>query len=34
MTPSPIYVCSRDGRVVRLDRDGESWAARTVLDGV
>ena len=28
-----IYACSRDGRVVRLRREGR-WAARTVLDGV
>ena len=34
MTPPPIYVCSRDGQVVRLGRDGQSWTARTVLDGV
>jgi hypothetical protein len=34
MTAPPIFVCSGDGRVVRLDRDGQSWAARTVLDGV
>jgi hypothetical protein len=29
----PAYVCSRDDRVTRLDRDG-SWSARPVLDGV
>jgi hypothetical protein len=28
------YLCSRDERVTRLDRDGQSWAAHTVLDGV
>jgi hypothetical protein len=29
-----VYVCSRDDRVTRLDRDGGSWAAQPVLDGV
>ena len=28
------YLCSRDDRVTRLDWDGQSWAARPVLDGV
>ena len=28
------YLCSRDERVTRLDWDGGSWAAHTVLDGV
>jgi hypothetical protein len=30
----PAYVCSRDECVTRLDWDGQSWAARPVLDGV
>src|SRR3954469_17395059 len=28
------YLCSRDNRVTRLERDGHSWAAHPVLDGV
>src|SRR5436190_1238039 len=28
------YLCSRDNRVTRLERDGHSWAAHSVLDGV
>ena len=38
MTQAPdspsTYLCSRDGRVTRLDRDGQSWTAHPVLDGV
>jgi hypothetical protein len=30
----PAYVCSRDDRVTRLDWDGQSWAARPVLEDV
>ena len=30
----PAYLCSRDDRVTRLDWDGQSWAARPVLEGV
>jgi hypothetical protein len=30
----PAYLCSRDGRVTRLDSDGQSWTAHTVLEGV
>src|SRR6478735_2490576 len=28
------YLCSRDDRVMRLEWDGQSWVAQTVLDGV
>jgi hypothetical protein len=28
-----VFVCTRDGRLVALERDGGSWSAATVLDG-
>jgi hypothetical protein len=28
------FVCDRDGRLTRLQRDGDTWAAETVLDDV
>jgi hypothetical protein len=28
----PVFVCTRDDRLLRLDRDGERWAAEPVLD--
>jgi hypothetical protein len=30
----PAYVCFRDSRVTRLEQDGLSWVADTVLEGV
>src|SRR3954447_8668298 len=32
--PMLTHLCSRDDRVTRLDWDGQSWAAHTVLDGL
>ncbi len=34
MNDPSLFVCTRDDRLVRLDRDGSSWVAETVLERI